>query len=155
MTLLLSLSCFPVPTGIIWMVLWCLLSPLFFPLNPQLVEADAHPSWVWFCQRFLLVKREFFFSPQSPCARSRWVIRWNLLVSLTRQFFKKWLCINWTNLEFIEFELIWLWLCYNEMGCITEVPWYDISCDLVLQKQNWNWIVTGLSGSNKGNSLIF
>jgi len=34
---------------------WCygVFSPLFCLLKPQLVEADGHASWVWFCQRFL------------------------------------------------------------------------------------------------------
>ena len=35
-------------------------SPLSCPLNPQHVEADGQPPLVWFCQRFLPVKREFF-----------------------------------------------------------------------------------------------
>jgi len=52
--------CFPVPKGILWMVLQCFL-------KPQLVEGDGHPSRVWFCQRFSSsefppVKRESFLS---------------------------------------------------------------------------------------------
>ena len=54
--------CFSVSAGILWMVLWCVLSPRFCLLKPQLFEADGHPSWVWFCQRFLPVKRESFLS---------------------------------------------------------------------------------------------
>jgi len=57
-TSLLSLPCVSLSADISGLVLWCLLSPLSCPLNPQLVEADGCPSWFWW--RFITVKREFF-----------------------------------------------------------------------------------------------
>ena len=91
--------CFPVPTGILWMVLWCFVPPLFCLIKPQLVEADGHPSWVWFCQRFLPVKRESFLSTVATgtLRTGDWTednFRCNLLVSLDRMFFLNWLYMN-------------------------------------------------------------
>ena len=81
---------------------WCLLSLLFCPLKPQLVEADGHPSWVWFCQRFLPVKRESFLSTVASCMlrTGDWTkekFRCNLLVSLARKLFLNWLCVYELN----------------------------------------------------------
>ena len=67
-TLFSSLTlCFSFSAGIPGLVFWCLLFPLSSPLKPHLVEADGRPSRVWFCPRFLPVKREFFLSTVSSC----------------------------------------------------------------------------------------
>ena len=54
--------CFSFSAGFPGLVLWCLLAPLSCPLKPELVEADGRPPWVWFCQMFIPVEREFFLS---------------------------------------------------------------------------------------------
>ena len=86
-------------------LLRCLLSPLFCPLKLQLVGADGHPSWFWFCQRFLPVKRESFLSTVASCTRRTgdWTedkFRSNLLVSLARILFLNWLNMN--ELDYFE-----------------------------------------------------
>ena len=85
------------------MVLWCLLSPLFCPLKALLVEADGHPSWVWFCQRFLPVKRESFLSTVASCMfrMGDWTkekFRCILLVSLARKLSFKLALYVWIGL---------------------------------------------------------
>ena len=77
----------------------------------------------------------------------------NLLLFLARLLFFNWLCRNWTNLEFNEFDLIGC-LYYNELDstwfeldCIFDVPWDDICCNLVLYKKN-------LIELNRGGSKI-
>jgi len=79
--------------------------PLFCLLKPQLVEADGHPSWVWFCQRFLPIKREMFLSTVASgmLRTGDWTEDkfWcNLLVSLARMLFLNRLYMN--ELDYFE-----------------------------------------------------
>ena len=126
--------CFSLSAGIRWMVF------LFCPLKPQLVKADGHPSWVWFCQRFLPVKRESFLSTVATGTLrtgdwSKEKFRCNLLVYLARKLFLNWLCmyeldkfwISRIGLDYDYNELDTNWL---ELAWIIEVAWDDICCDL-------------------------
>jgi len=96
--------CFSFSAGIPGLVLWCLLSPLFRPLNPQPVQADGRPSRVWFRQKFLPVKREFFLSTIASCMlRTGFGSKgcFNPICLFPKLgFFFNWFCMNWTNLEF-------------------------------------------------------
>ena len=84
------------------------------PLNFQPVQADGCPRRVWFCQRFLPIKRDFFLSIIISCLlRTRdWIkskFLCSIVASLARQLFLNGLCRNWTNLESNEIDLIGLW----------------------------------------------
>ena len=100
--------CFSVSAGISGLVLWCLLSPLSCPLNPQPIEAGGSPSWVWFSQRFLPVKREFFLSTvaSGTLRTGDWTkekFQCNLYLSIARILFLNWLYMN-------ELDLFWIQL---------------------------------------------
>jgi len=100
----------------------------------QLVEAVGHPSWVWFCQRFLPVKRELFLSTVVSCTlrTGDWTeekFRCNLLVSLARQIVFELALYVWIGPIFNLINWIWLDYDYNdldsnwlELDCTIEVP---------------------------------
>ena len=50
-----------------WSSVIVFVFPSFLSSELQLVEVDDHSFWVWFCQKFLLVKREFLLSTVALC----------------------------------------------------------------------------------------
>jgi len=99
-------SCFSFSAGISGLVLWCLLSPLSYPLKPHLVEARITDS----ARGFFLLKGFFFFRRLLVHVHDGG-LNWRegsmqSIRFLSLATFFNWLCINWTYLELNQFDLI-------------------------------------------------
>ena len=109
-TLSLSLACVSLSQQVSLVWVMEVIVPFSCPLNPQPIKADGCPPWVWLCQKFLPVKREFSVFTVALCMlrTGDWIkIKFwcNLLVSLAFYHFfgSEWIGLIW-NL----FNLIWL-----------------------------------------------